>query len=122
MASCCNPIPGDEVIAFINEDGVSVTLHKRNCSVADKLKANFGERIIQVEWATSQDAVFPVTLEISGIDEQGVLMKIIDEFNKESFSVQKVDLDTKDGIFGGQVRVLVLLHIVFRLLVIYLGY
>jgi GTP pyrophosphokinase len=107
VASCCNPIPGDEVIAFINEDGVSVTLHKRNCSVADKLKANFGERIIQVEWATSQDAVFPVTLEISGIDEQGVLMKIIDEFNKESFSVQKVDLDTKDGIFGGQVRVLV---------------
>ncbi|MDR1611034.1 MAG: RelA/SpoT family protein, partial [Candidatus Symbiothrix sp.] len=43
-ATCCNPIPGDDVLGFIREDE-RLEIHKRACPVALTLKTRFGDRI-----------------------------------------------------------------------------
>lgn len=107
IANCCHPIPGDDVIAFINADGCSVTLHKRNCPIADKLKANFGERIVQVDWNISDETSFPVTLAINGIDVTGILLKIVTIFTNADVDIQEIHSVSKDGIFDEKVKVMV---------------
>ncbi len=51
IAECCNPIPGDDILAFVEEDARMI-VHKRQCPVAMKLKSNFGERIVSAVWET----------------------------------------------------------------------
>ena len=45
FADCCRPIPGDEVMGFINDDG-EVEVHALTCPRAQVLKASFGPRIV----------------------------------------------------------------------------
>ena len=41
IAECCKPIPGDDALGFINDDG-NVVVHKRSCPIAMRLKSSFG--------------------------------------------------------------------------------
>ena len=107
IAQCCKPIPGDDVVAFINEDGRSVTIHKKNCPVADKLKANFGERIVMADWQTIRHASFPVILAIEGIDVLGVLSELVSIFAKSNVNVEEIHSISDDGIFKCKIKVLV---------------
>jgi GTP pyrophosphokinase len=101
IAECCNPIPGDDILAFAEGDGVMI-VHKRQCPVAMKLKSNFGERIISAVWETRKVLSFPATIEIRGIDRVGILNQIIKVISEvHGVNVNKVNLESKDGIFGG---------------------
>ena len=50
IASCCNPIPGDEVTGYRSPDG-PIVIHKPKCPVAIRIMSNEGNRIIAVKWA-----------------------------------------------------------------------
>ena len=39
IAECCKPIPGDDSLGFINDDG-NVVVHKRSCPIAMRLKSS----------------------------------------------------------------------------------
>jgi GTP pyrophosphokinase len=107
IAECCNPIPGDDVLGYINDDE-TVTLHKRQCPVAAKLKSNFGERLVSAEWTSKKILSFPAILEIRGIDAQGVLIQIIKVISQDyEVNIQKINLETKDGIFVGRFNIFV---------------
>ena len=105
MAKCCNPIPGDEVIGFI--DNNEVTVHKRSCPIAMRLKSSFGERIITTKWAAHNTTSFPAIIEIKGIDRVGVLNEISQVISQKSVNIRTLHIDTQDGIFTGKVEILV---------------
>ena len=71
IAECCKPIPGDDSLGFINDDG-NVVVHKRSCPIAMRLKSSFGERILNTVWSSHMNASFEATLEVKGIDSIGV--------------------------------------------------
>ena len=48
MAECCHPIPGDDVLGYMDEND-RIIIHKRQCPVAAKLKSSYGNRIIATE-------------------------------------------------------------------------
>ncbi len=101
IADCCNPIPGDDVLGYVNDDE-TVTLHKRQCSVADKLKTNFGERLVSAQWASKQILSFPAIIEVVGIDTQGVLVQIIKVLSDDfGVNITKINSVSNDGIFEG---------------------
>ncbi|MDD6209693.1 MAG: bifunctional (p)ppGpp synthetase/guanosine-3',5'-bis(diphosphate) 3'-pyrophosphohydrolase [Bacteroidales bacterium] len=105
IAKCCNPIPGDEVLGFV--DNNEVTVHKRSCPIAMRLKSSFGERIITTKWAAHSTTSFPATIEIKGIDRVGVLNEISQVISQKSVNIRMLHIDTLDGIFTGQVEILV---------------
>lgn len=107
IADCCNPIPGDDILGFVEEEG-KVVVHKRQCPVAMKLKSNYGERIVSAVWETHRMLCFPATIEIKGLDRKGMLGQIVKVISDEhSVNVNKVNMETHDGIFEGFITIYV---------------
>ena len=107
IADCCLPIPGDDILGFMEDDGMLV-VHKRQCPVAMKLKSNYGERIISAVWETHKMLSFPATIEVKGADRVGVLCEIIRTITEEhAMNISKMNVDTKDGMFELYVTVYV---------------
>jgi len=65
MAECCHPIPGDDVLGYVDEND-RIIIHKRQCPVAAKLKSSYGNRILATEWDTHKELSFLVYIYIKG--------------------------------------------------------
>ena len=106
-ASCCNPIPGDEVLGFIRDDG-QLEIHKRSCSQALTIKTRFGDRIISCSWAGHKSLSLPGTIEIKGIDRMGILNDITKVITNDlSINIRKLVVDSNGGVFNGIIEVIV---------------
>jgi len=107
LAACCKPIPGDDVLGYV-DDAENLFIHKRNCPEASKLKSSFGQRLVSVEWTTHKALSFIQTLEVKGIDKQGVMIEILKVIS-EIFggNISKITIDTMDGIFIGNFSIAV---------------
>jgi GTP pyrophosphokinase len=104
-ASCCNPIPGDDVLGFISDDN-RLEVHKRSCTEALMLKIRFGDRIISCDWAGHKAFSFPGTINVEGFDRIGILSEIAQIIaNDLSVNVRKLNIATNDGLFGGTIEV-----------------
>jgi GTP pyrophosphokinase len=107
LADCCHPIPGDDVLGYV-DDNERIIIHKRQCPVAAKLKSNYGERIVSVEWATHKVQSFLEILEIKGIDKKGVLIEILKVITEGySVNISKINIETNAGIFTGRFYIFV---------------
>ncbi|MBQ3555916.1 MAG: bifunctional (p)ppGpp synthetase/guanosine-3',5'-bis(diphosphate) 3'-pyrophosphohydrolase [Bacteroidales bacterium] len=108
FASCCTPIPGEEVIGYVN-DNETVTIHKVDCSVATRLKSSFGERLVAARWieGVGQKPV-AATIEINGIDSVGVLNHITQIISRDmAINIRAITIETKDGLFTGRLSIMV---------------
>ncbi|MDR1097828.1 MAG: RelA/SpoT family protein, partial [Tannerella sp.] len=106
VASCCKPIPGDEVFGFINDDN-SVIVHKRSCPIGIRLKSNFGDRILSTVWSSHTSSSFEATLQITGIDEVGILTGIAQTISGFHVNIIRLLIETKDGVFEGKINMMV---------------
>ncbi len=101
IADCCNPIPGDDVLGYYDEDK-HIIIHKRNCTVANTLKSSHGDRILAAKWETHKQLYFVVPIHISGIDDMGVLHEITTIISQQlNANIQKMHLESNNGIFEG---------------------
>ena len=101
IADCCHPIPGDDVLGYYDDDK-HITIHKRNCPVANTLKSSHGDRILAAKWDTHKKLNFIVPIQIKGIDDLGVLNEITAIISQQmNSSIQKLSLECFDGIFEG---------------------
>jgi len=107
LATCCNPIPGDEVFGFVTiNEGIKV--HKKDCPNAISLQSNYAYRIIKAKWIDSSQQEFKAILNITGMDTLGLtneLTKVIS--NNMHVNIQSISLSGDAGIFNGQVVVVV---------------
>ena len=107
MAECCHPIPGDDVLGYMDEND-RIIIHKRQCPVAAKLKSSYGNRIIATEWDTHKKLSFLVYIYIKGIDNVGLLNEITQVISRQlNVNIRKLDMETDDGIFEGKVQLYV---------------
>lgn len=107
LADCCQPIPGDDVVGFLEDNG-HISVHKRQCSVAMGLKSTYGSRIVTLEWDTRRELSFPAIIELRGIDHVGLLSQVAKIISDEmAVNMSKVMFETNDGIFKGTIEVYV---------------
>jgi GTP pyrophosphokinase len=106
-APCCNPVPGDEVLGFVRDDG-RLEIHKRSCNQALTIKTRFGDRIISCSWAGHKSFSFPSTIEIKGIDRMGILNEITQVITNDFLvNIRKLLLEADGGVFKGTIEVIV---------------
>ena len=104
IADCCRPIPGDDVLGYLADDG-NVYIHKRQCPVATKLKTSDGNHILAATWDVHKTLFFPATIKISGIDHVGVLHDITGVLSEQlNINIRKLTITTQDGIFDGEIQ------------------
>ena len=104
MATCCHPIPGDDVLGFIDDDG-QIVIHQRKCPEAAKMKAAYGNRIVAAQWSTHKLLYFSVSLNIKGIDGVGVVNQITNVISQQlNVNMERILIEAYDGIFDGTIR------------------
>ena len=107
IADCCQPIPGDNVFGFIETSG-DVIVHKCDCPVAQKLQASYGNRILSAKWETQKVLSFLTTIEISGVDQTGLLKQIVQIISDDyAINIKNINIDTTDGVFRGTLDIYV---------------
>ena len=101
IADCCHPIPGDDVLGYYNENK-QIIIHKRNCPVANTIKSSHGDRILAAVWETHKQLYFAVPIQITGIDDMGVLHQITTIISQQlNANIQKMHIESNNGIFEG---------------------
>ncbi len=104
MAECCHPIPGDDVLGYVDEND-RIIIHKRQCPVASKLKSSYGNRILATEWDTHKELSFLVYIYIKGIDSMGLLNEVTQVISRQlNVNIRKLTIETEDGIFEGKIQ------------------
>jgi GTP pyrophosphokinase len=98
---CCHPIPGDDTLGYIDNRN-RIEIHKRTCPIANKLKASYGNRILDVKWDMHKKMFFDATIRLGGIDRRGLVNEVTTVIsNQMSVDIRKLTFTTEDGIFDG---------------------
>ena len=86
IATCCHPVPGDAIVGFITKNR-GVSIHRDDCSNVLSLEDEQPERIIEVSWGEKQVETYPVEIEISAYDRQGLLRDVTSVLANERVNV-----------------------------------
>jgi len=100
-ATCCNPIPGDEVFGYVSRTG-SIKIHRVNCQNAPHLLINHPDRIVPVEWSRQKDVQFVTALRVIGEDRVGIVSDLTTVISKNlKTNIRSITVDGEDGVFEG---------------------
>ncbi len=106
-SNCCNPIPGDEVVAlsFPNEP---LYIHRVNCPKAIHLMSQYGNNIIKAKWKQKEDILFLAGIKIQGIDSVGFTHRITQIISMEMhLNMRNMQLESSGGIVNAYVTIYV---------------
>lgn len=107
LASCCNPVQGDQVFAYLTANA-GLKIHRSRCPNAQNLMANYGYRIMRAEWVNTSDSSFVVNLQMTGLDSgRGVIETISHEIALMDLDVRSFNIAGKDGFFEANISLLV---------------
>ena len=94
----CHPIPGEEVIGYVDASG-EVTIHSRHCPEVIKLASENGNSLVSVAFEPDPMRLYPVRIRIVAIDRYHLLRDIIDCFvERQHLSMNKLSTHTEDEI------------------------
>ena len=101
IAQCCSPIPGDSVVAFIEDDD-TVTIHKKSCPVATNLASKEGHRIVSAKWSKHFMMSYLARISLEGIDRVGVLSDLARVISLVlGVNMRQLHIEAHDEIFEG---------------------
>ena len=105
LASCCGPIPGDEVFGFITvKDGIKV--HKKDCPNALALQSNYAYRILPAKWTDTSAEEYFAILKLSGFDALGLVNDVTRIISTTMHvNINRLSFETNDGLFKGEISV-----------------
>ena len=107
LSNCCHPIPGDEVLGYLDPEG-KMQIHKIDCPEAALLKTSYGKRIYSATWNTHRVQSFVETIEFKGIDKFGVFIQVLQAITTDfHINLRTVNVTSDDGIFMGTMELYV---------------
>jgi len=93
LAQCCKPKPEDPepIVGFITR-GRGVTIHRWGCpNILRRTNSGEVERLIEVDWGTGDDRVYPVLIRIRAWDREGLLRDIATAVAEEGINMRAVN-------------------------------
>ena len=107
IATCCNPIPGDDIFGFVNvNEGVKV--HRSKCAKSTELLSNYGYRVVKAEWNPDSQGEYLTGVKITGTDKVGLIHDITKVLSLElNVNIRTMKAETKDGIIEDEIIIYV---------------
>ena len=104
LDTCCNPIPGDDVLGFVDEDE-KVVVHKVSCPKAMRLKSTYGPRLVATRWE-GKASLFTARITIDGIDRHGILEEIAAKVSKDlDINIRGLNIEADQEVFHCELTV-----------------
>ena len=94
-------------MGYINEKK-QITIHKVNCRIADRLKANHGNRIVEARWNLSGVNTFLAKIQIQGLDRIAMLNDITKVISTQhNVNMKKLVVECDNDIFNCTIQLMV---------------
>ena len=107
VSTCCNPIPGDDVIAF-SFPGEPLQIHRSNCPRAIQLSSRFGNNIVKAKWQPKSEIAFLAELKITALDTAGLLNRMTNLFSNEmQLNMHSLHMEAKQDVVEASISVYV---------------
>lgn len=108
LATCCNPIFGDEIFGFVTINH-GIKIHRTTCPNAKSMHERYSYRIVKAKWQQTRESnSFQTTIRIIGEDTMGLLNRISEVLSKEmKVNLRSASFNTRGGLFEGKVKVYV---------------
>lgn len=107
VAVCCNPIPGDDVVALAFA-GEPMQIHRVNCPNAIDLMSKYGNNIIKAKWKQKEDIVFLAGLKVTGIDSVGFIHRLTEVISIElGLNIRNLQLESSSGVVVAYITIYV---------------
>jgi GTP pyrophosphokinase len=93
LAQCCKPAPDDPspIVGYVTR-GRGVTIHKWDCpNILIRTSKDEVERLIEVDWGTTQTRIYPVVIKVRAWDRDGLLRDIATVVAEEGVNMRKVN-------------------------------
>ncbi len=96
-SECCQPVPGDQVMAYLGS-GKGVFLHRKSCPSV----LNYSdEKRLEIEWVAGKGDTFFVNLEIEGVDRRGLLSDMAKAISDTSTNITQAEIrESEIGVVG----------------------
>ncbi|MBV6303658.1 bifunctional (p)ppGpp synthetase/guanosine-3',5'-bis(diphosphate) 3'-pyrophosphohydrolase [Candidimonas humi] len=91
LAPCCGPLPGDAIIGGIRL-GHGLVVHMAECAVAQRQRAREPERWIPVMWDTTTARHLSTRLDVTVINERGVLGRLAAEITEADSNIMHLTM------------------------------
>lgn len=107
ISDCCNPIPGDEVVGFVPQDG-GIWIHRTNCPEAIQLMSKYGNRIVKINWTSTESGTFLSGIRIVGFDNMGLLNDMVNIISRQlNLNIRSFHIDSTGDVFEATIMLLV---------------
>ncbi len=109
FANCCNPVPGDEIFGYTTSTQ-KLKIHRTSCPNATHLLANYGYRVLKVDWDDNNEENFVADLKVTGIDSGvGVIQKLTNLISNElGINMRAFSIQGNEGYFEGNISIFVM--------------
>lgn len=107
LATCCHPIPGDDVVGFITKKG-DMEIHRVSCKNTVKMLSNYSYRVVKAKWDTNETISFLSGMKLMGFDRKGIVNEITKIISNDMLvNIQSIGFSTENGLFEGTITVFV---------------
>ncbi|MCR5231358.1 MAG: bifunctional (p)ppGpp synthetase/guanosine-3',5'-bis(diphosphate) 3'-pyrophosphohydrolase [Acholeplasmatales bacterium] len=87
LGSCCNPIPGDEILGYVTK-GNGIVVHNLECK---NLQSFQKERLIPLRWATNPGRKYPVSIKILATSNMNLLVELMNTVSASGMSILSIN-------------------------------
>lgn len=107
IATCCNPIPGDDVMGF-NDKKKGIIIHRSQCADAIELMSTFGHNIVKAKWTENAELAFLAGIKINGFDRKGLLFELAEIIsNHMGINIKSIHFESEGGVMDGVIMLFV---------------
>ena len=107
VSTCCNPIPGDDVIAF-SFPGEPLQIHRSNCPRAIQLSSSYGNNIVKAKWQPKSEIAFLAELKVTALDTKGLLNRMTNLLSNElQLNLHSLHMEAKQDVVEATISIYV---------------
>jgi len=105
LATCCNPIPGDEIIGIL-ETGKEMVIHRQNCINSAIAHSTSHQLAVRTRWNKGSRVAFLTGIYLKGTDDKGIISGITQVITDEmQLNMRSISVVSEDGLFEGRIMV-----------------
>jgi RelA/SpoT family (p)ppGpp synthetase len=98
LASCCRPIPGDEIVGSMKK-GQGLVVHLSDCRSIVRSRKNEPELWIDVEWDPRTTRLFQAGINVTVENQRGVLAKVASEIAEAGSNIDAITMEEDRTVF-----------------------
>ncbi|MFY9316098.1 MAG: bifunctional (p)ppGpp synthetase/guanosine-3',5'-bis(diphosphate) 3'-pyrophosphohydrolase [Burkholderiales bacterium] len=105
LASCCRPIPGDQIVGSMKK-GQGLVVHSAECRQAVRSRRVEPEQWLDVEWDRQTTRLFHAALRVTAANQRGVLAKVASEIAQAGSNIDSISMEEDRALFTSMLFVL----------------